>query len=333
MIIKPTLFQLSGIVIDLVHRVSQIPQPGAEAEAHERLITPGGGYNAMIAAKRFGMSVAYAGALGTGIFADIVKDALGKEGIPILAATRSPLDQGTCAVIIDDSGERTFYTHHGAERNPGPRDLAALSPSSSDWLLLSGYSLLKETSAAAFVPWLRTFRRGPVFVFDPAPVVGDIPDANLQPALARANWISANRREAQTLSGATTPEAAAQMLAQGRAGAIVRDGADGCWLSTNGATVKVDGFRVAALDSSGAGDAHIGAFIAAMGLGFDTLAAAQLANAAAAIKTTRFGPATSPGLEETLAFLHDRDVRLRTPPALTEAGIETVAGPQHSGRN
>ncbi|MFF4119913.1 hypothetical protein [Streptomyces sp. NPDC001714] len=51
------------------------------------------------------------------------------------------------------------------------------------------------------------------------------------------------------------------------------------------------------------GDAHVGAFLALLGQGFDPLTAARGANAAAAFSVTRRGPATAPGRTELAAFL------------------------------
>jgi sugar/nucleoside kinase (ribokinase family) len=48
------------------------------------------------------------------------------------------------------------------------------------------------------------------------------------------------------------------------------------------------------VDSTGAGDAHAGVFLAALADGLDPAAAARRANAAAALAVTLPGPATSP---------------------------------------
>ena len=61
-----------------------------------------------------------------------------------------------------------------------------------------------------------------------------------------------------------------------------------------------------AVDSTGAGDAHIGAFLAALLAGREAADAARFANAAAALSVTRLGAATAPLLSETLAFLGGR---------------------------
>jgi sugar/nucleoside kinase (ribokinase family) len=65
----------------------------------------------------------------------------------------------------------------------------------------------------------------------------------------------------------------------------------------------VPGFAVEALDSTGAGDAHTGVFVAALARGADPVAAAWTANAAGALTVTRRGPATCPTAAEIADFL------------------------------
>ena len=54
-------------------------------------LSPGGGFNVMAAAARQGLPVAYAGAHGTGPFADLARAGLAAEGIEVLQpAGRTP---------------------------------------------------------------------------------------------------------------------------------------------------------------------------------------------------------------------------------------------------
>ena len=110
------LLQLSGVVVDLVHQVDHLPAPGEEVETPTFQMTAGGGFNAMAAARRMGVTVTYGGVLGTGPLAEIAMRGLDAEGISLSLAKRAPIDQGSCAVIVDHTGERSFITHHGAER-------------------------------------------------------------------------------------------------------------------------------------------------------------------------------------------------------------------------
>lgn len=307
------LLQLSGVVVDLVHRVEHLPAPGQEVETSAFMMTAGGGFNAMAAARRMGAAVTYGGVLGRGPLAEITLAALRAEGIALATERRSQIDQGSCAVLVEANGERSFITHHGAERDVNSAHLEGLPLAVHSHALLTGYSLYKRASAAAFVAWLPTLPKGLRLVFDPGPTVADIPRTTLEQGVARADWISANAEEARILTGEAEPVAAARRLAAGRDGAIVRRGADGCWLSMDGETLHLPGFAVEAIDTNGAGDAHDGTFIAALIAGFPPADAALIANAAAALSTTVIGPATAPGATQTRQFLEARGAKLAAP--------------------
>jgi len=134
--------------------------------------------------------------------------------------------------------------------------------------------------------------------------------------LSRCDWWSSNQREAALLTGTGDPAEAARRLAArtGRAGVIVRAGSQGCVLALQAArpdAVLIPAPAVMAVDTTGAGDAHSGVFLAGLADGIPPGAAACRANAAAALAVTRPGPAVSPSRAELDAFLAADD---RFPP-------------------
>ncbi|MGV8986177.1 MAG: PfkB family carbohydrate kinase [Cypionkella sp.] len=300
------LIQLSGVIVDHIYRVEAVPKAGEEARVLSSSMAAGGGFNAMVAARRSGMKVAYGGTLGSGPFAEIAAQALKGAGISVLRPRLRGMDQGCCTTLIDDRGERTFIASEGADGVVSDADLTLLQPQPEDWRLLSGYALGYGGSREALTRWLGA-AQGLRLVFDPSPLVAAIAEPTLAAARQAALWISANAAEAQVMTGLIDPAQAAQALAADRpasGGAIVRDGARGCYLALAGQTARhIPGHPVTAIDTNGAGDAHIGAFIAGLARGETPENAALLANIAAAISTTQEGPSTAPRLETVLAVL------------------------------
>lgn len=295
------LLQLSGIVVDLIYEVAAVPRSGEEALVSGFSIRPGGGFNAMVAARRAGMVVSYGGSLGTGPFAEIAMNGLNAEGIPILRSRNPACDQGCCSVMVDPEGERTFVAGDGAEGRVGKEDLGRIDLADFDWTLLSGYSLHYGNSRDAFRGWLKREDRIPRLVFDPSPLAGSLGSDVVGSAMDRAFWISANAREAAALTGLANPEEAAAALAAGRpagGGAVVRTGAEGCIVACGGRCTRVPPHRVQVADTNGAGDIHIGSFIAKLAETDEPATAARYANVAAAISITRKGPATAPNSAE-----------------------------------
>ncbi|WP_299669121.1 PfkB family carbohydrate kinase [uncultured Ruegeria sp.] len=291
------LLQMSGVVADLLYQVDAVPASGEEAIVTGFSIKPGGGFNAMVAAKRAGMMVFYGGAIGSGPFAKTVREGLNTEGIPFLRPQDLARDQGCCTVMIEPEGERTFVASDGAEGHVTDEDLAQISFADFGWTLLSGYTLHYPGSRDALHRWLSADERIGKLIFDPSPIVASLPHEVVQAVMHRASWISANAREAAVLSGHSDPVAAARALAETRrddGGAIVRVGEDGCILAQPGALHHIPPYRVQAVDTNGAGDTHVGSFIARLALGDTPNEAAAYANVAAALSTTQPGPATAP---------------------------------------
>lgn len=302
------LLHLGNVVVDLVLNVPYLPQRGADVLAAASRVSPGGGFNVLAAVARQGLAAAYAGAHGRGPFADLARAALAAEGIEVLLPPKPGPDTGVVIAIVDGTGERTFLTAPGAEATLTAADLAAIRPAPGDVVYLSGYSFLHPANRAALLDWMGRLG-GPgdpasMVVFDPGPLVDQVPAAALAAVLRRADWLTCNAREAAILSGQPDPLTATRALAARQRGVVVRTGPSGCLLGHGGGEpVAIPGFAVQAIDTNGAGDTHAGAFIATLARGAAPPEAARLANAAAALSVTRAGPATAPTATELAHFL------------------------------
>ncbi len=295
------LLQVSGVVVDLVYDVETVPRAGEEAMVTGFRVMPGGGFNAMVAARRAGMAVSYGGSLGTGPFADITMNGLRAERIPVLLPRYAAGDQGCCCVLVDPAGERTFVASDGAEGRMSREELDRIDFAGFDWTLLSGYALHYRGSRDAIRRWLKRADPIPRLVFDPSPVAGFLASEFLGAAVERALWISANEREATVLTGLLDPRDSAAALSEGRpenGGAVVRSGADGCIVACGGRCTEIPPHRVQVTDTNSAGDTHVGSFIAKLAETGQPETAALYANIAAAISTTKKGPATAPDSAE-----------------------------------
>jgi sugar/nucleoside kinase (ribokinase family) len=301
-------------IVDLLMWVPALPERGGDMLAGSSAIQVGGGFNIMAAAARQGLRVVYAGGHGTGPWGDRVRAALAAEGIAVLRTADPDADTGFDVALVEAGGERTFVTSLGAEtlREPGSWDLVRVRY--GDAVYVSGYGLVPLGSGPLLGAWAAGLPPGVLLFLDPGPLVADIPEAVLDPVLSRCDWCSCNQREAGLLTGATDPVEAARRLARrtGRAGVIVRAGPEGCVLAlrvagpadTSGVSLSlVPAPAVVAVDTTGAGDAHSGVFLAGLAAGLAPPDAAGRANAAAALTVTRTGPAVSPSLAELDQFL------------------------------
>jgi len=298
------LIHTGNAVADLVLEVPALPPRGGDVLARSAGRAAGGGVNVMAAAARQGLPVVYAGMLGTGPNGTLVRESLEADGVTLANPPLADLDTGLVIVLVDDGGERTFATIRGAEARLDASALRNADVTGDDWVYVTGYSLAHDANRAALLGWLPALPPHTRVVFDPGPLAHQLPATALAGVLSRMDWCSANLAEARALTGLDDPIAAtAHLAASARAGAIVRCGADGCLMATNGEVARIPGMVVDAVDLNGAGDAHVGAFIAGLAHGLTPAQAARRANAAAALAVTQRGPATSPTSAEVDAFL------------------------------
>ena len=318
-------------IVDVVMRVPGLPPRGGDLLATAAEVAVGGGFNVMAAAARQGMPVLYAGGHGAGHWGDLVRAALAAEGVGLLRPPDPSADTGFDVALVEPDAERTFVTALGAESVTGAGGWDVVPAGSGDAVYVSGYGLAPAGSGPGLGAWAAALPAGPLLFFDPGPLVAQITAEVLEPVLARCDWLSGNAREAALLTGVTPEEAAPRLLARtARANVIVRLGPDGCLLATrdhappdhlaprdhappdhlaprdHAPPDHIPAPTVRAVDTTGAGDAHSGVFLAALADGLPPADAARRANAAAALAVTRPGPATSPTRAELDAWLARR---------------------------
>ena len=300
------LLHTGQIIIDLVMALDTLPVSGGDALAKSARFEAGGGFNVMAAAQRNGLSTWYLGRHGQGPFGDLARQAMLAEGITPTLAPSADQDTGLCVALTEASAERTFISYIGAEGVLTSDDLARVRVEPHDAVYVSGYSLLHSAKAKPLLHWLLGLAHSVHVSFDPGPLLGDIPAELMHALLPRLNLWTSNRLEAQILTGTQTL-AQALLALQGRLARdclkVIRDGAQGCWISDPHGQHALAGFSVQAVDSNGAGDAHTGVLIAALMAGQSPVDAARRANAGAAIAVTRRGPATAPHDHEIDAFM------------------------------
>jgi sugar/nucleoside kinase (ribokinase family) len=308
--LMPNLLHTGQVIIDLVMAVDKLPQTGGDVLAKSASFEAGGGFNVMAAAQRNGLPVVYLGRHGTGRFGDLAREAMRAEGIRIGIAHPAERDTGLCVAVTDASAERSFISYIGAEGEVTAEDLASVPAEAGDYVYVSGYSLLQVGKAQALLDWVLELPKGINVVFDPGPLVDSPDEPLIQALLARIDIWTSNSVEVLRFTGASDIAEALDRLVDhlpAEVLMVVRDGPQGCWISQRGERQHVPGFKVAAVDSNGAGDAHAGVFVAGLAHGLSAIEAARRANAAAALAVTRWGPATSPGSAEVDALIREID--------------------------
>jgi ribokinase len=287
----PRILVLGSLNIDLVQSVPRLPVPGETLRGENFAIHVGGkGANQACAAARLGGTVAFAGMLGSDVFADRVRSELNAAGVRMDFIASSPAASGTATILVLPSGDNVIVIAPGANGDVTPelatRAASTLGP--GDFLLCQ-----LEIPMQSVVAGLATaHERGAITILDPAPAAL-LPDALLQTVAI----LTPNQTEASLLLGAERPvesmqdaAAAAQTLrSRGPATVIVKMGEAGCFVSSAQESKPIAGFRVDAIDTTAAGDTFNGALAVALSEGRSLLQAASFANAAGALSVTKRG--------------------------------------------
>ena len=259
--------------------------------ASQRGMAAGGALNVLSAAARLGLPGLYAGPHGTGPFGDLVRAALARDLVEAGLPPNPKLDTGWTLALVEPDGERTFVTVTGADALVSAEALRSIQYRDGDAVYVSGYDLAYPGAAAAISGHVAGLSRGLFVVLDPGPLVADIETERLAAVLQRTDMLSLNAREVDALGGVD----AVMKRAQPTATVIVRQGPEGATIHAPGSErVSIPSIKVEAVDTSGAGDVHVGANLAGLARGMSWPEAVLFANRAAAYAVSRPGPAAGP---------------------------------------
>ena len=292
--------------LDFVTQAPTIPRPGETVMGRDLAMFPGGkGANQAVAcAKAGGAETCFIGALGDDAFAQTLREALQDAGVRdhIIACPSTPT--GAAFICVSDAGENAITVAPGANHSLTPeRAATALRP-----LLASGrcrYLLLQaEIPMATNVAVAQMAREAGIRVaFNAAPA------SHLPPALLKCiDVLIVNALELETIAqtlGIAAKDVEAQVQALSTPLVVVTLGATGCLVHDRELGLQhCPTFSVEVVDTTGAGDAFAGAFVAALNEGATSIAAAQFANAVGALACTALGAQSStPRLADVQAFL------------------------------
>ncbi|MFM9592259.1 carbohydrate kinase family protein [Streptomyces scabiei] len=174
-----------------------------------------------------------------------------------------------CLVDTSDAAERTFLTDSGAALRFDPGDW---SPSLLDGvtrLHLSGYLFFSEPSRALVSVALRSARaRGVPVSVDPASAgfLRRLGVARFLSLVEGVDLLLPSRDEASLLTGLPDPADAAAELSRLVPLVVVKHGAEGALIARNGggAVSRIPATPAVPRDTTGAGDAFTGAFLATL---------------------------------------------------------------------
>jgi len=300
---------LGVFVADLAFRAGRQPKDGETIVGSGFKMGPGGkGSNQSVAAARVGAKVTFISKIGRDAFGDIALKTWKDEGIVARAAQSDKEPTGAAYIFVNhDTGENAIIVYPGAGGALSTADVDAAADAIRGAKVF--VTQLEQPAATAQHGLEIARAAGVVTIFNPAPAV-PIPDS-IYPF---CDYIVPNETEAATLTGlsvATLNDAKRvgdALLAKGAKNALITLGERGALLHNSKSSIEIPAFSVGpVVETTGAGDAFVGGFAAAMARGIDPAEAARFGCAVAGISVTRPGTAPSmPRLAEVEALLARR---------------------------
>jgi ribokinase len=296
------VFVVGSINQDFVLKVERRPEPGETVTDAELSLFPGGkGANQAIAAARLGAEVAMLGRVGEDAFGrDLVKNLRDNHVDTSRIEAIPDAPTGSAFITVTPDGENAIVVSPGANRGFGPGDIEAASEDLTQARVLVAQLEIEvdavETAAHIVVD------SGGRFLLNLAPA-REVSGAMLR----RCNPLVLNEHEAQFLLGDSArgaEESARKLLELGPESVVVTIGADGAILATKEITQHYPAPQVEAVDTTGAGDAFVGALAAKLSAGVpleESVPYAVLAGAVAVTQEGAQGSLPTPGDIEKLS--------------------------------
>jgi len=291
------IWVVGSTMIDMIAYSSRMPGPGETVIGDRFNLGFGGkGANQAVMARRLGSEVGMVNCLGTDVFGDSTVENFERLGIDVRYISRtSEVSSGVAPIWVEPNGTNRIIVVPGANFNLTPEEaIRAMREVDQVDVVLGQLEILQETTAAGF----RVGRdRGAICVLNPAPA------APLQAELVEAtDWLVPNEVEFAEIASpvlgrkadAFNPTDITDLALALKVRILVTIGERGAALHREDLTIEfVAPPRVEAVDTTGAGDAFVGAFAYGLAAGLSEMEAVHLSCACAASSVTRPGTQTS----------------------------------------
>ncbi|MFE6970671.1 ribokinase [Isoptericola sp. NPDC057653] len=266
---------------DLLARTTVHPAPGETVLGRDLQVLPGGkGANQAVAAALLGARVAFVGAVGEDEFAQAATSGLRDAGVDLARLDVVPGGTGVAVVTVAADGENAIVVIPGANAAVG----AAQVRRHADLLDTAAVVVLQGEIPRDGIEEAARLAGGRVVV-NLAPVI------DVDPAVLRgADPLVVNEHEAHAALGLlehggptgaelSDEDVVAALRRLGVPSVVLTRGAQGALVAGHGVdgVVAVPSPRVAAVDTTGAGDAFVGALAGELARGTGLVDAARLA--------------------------------------------------------
>ena len=264
-----------------------------QTQAYKGQAAGGSAANTTVAFSALGGQAFYGCRVGNDDLGQIYLAGLNDAGIQTSDKSISEGVTGTCMVLVSDDSERTMHTYLGITAELSDQQIELEPLKTAKWLYIEGYLSTSDTAREA-VKQARQIARDhgvkiALTLSDPAMV--QYARAGLDDLIADGvDLLFCNEQEALMYTQTDSIDAALEKLKALSDQIVITLGANGALVSTKDDLIRVNGRKVIAVDTNGAGDAFSGTFLYALNAGKDLQTATELAILISSQVVSQFGP-------------------------------------------
>ena len=267
---------------DLIfYDLPRLPRAGQELKTSRFARVAGGGaITTAVTAARLGTRVGVISAVG-----DLARAHLASAGVA-LRDLRRPSEAPALTAVLSTGGERTFVTYNGVNDLLEPRLLREVPRVGSPHVHCAFY----PSRCNRWVTVVRALHaRGRSVSWDFGWNPGLVGDRAFTRLLGVLDVVFVNEAEARLYSRARSLPAALRWWRTAAPATVVKLGRRGAMYLSEHAVLRAPGVRVRTVDTTGAGDAFNGGYLAARARGRDAATCLRAGNQAGARSTTKAG--------------------------------------------
>ncbi len=285
----PRILVIGDVMTDVIVRPEGPLARGSDRRASIAVRPGGSAANQAAWLASFGAGVDFVARVGA---ADVESETARFKAIgvmPHLVGDRTH-ETGRLIALIDPDGERSFLTDRGANEALEARDIPDALIEGAALIHLSGYSFFAPSPRAAVLDVMRRVGKKPISI-DPASAefLRELGADTFLSLTQGAAILFPNEEEATILAGSDDPEIQCARLAAHYPLVVVKRGAAGAEAAAGESRWRVNTPKIEAVDTTGAGDAFVAAFLSQRLSGADIEPALERAAAAGAAASAIVG--------------------------------------------
>ena len=264
---------------------------------HAQRASGGSAGNTIIAASYFGASTFFSGKVANDDNGEFYMRDMANAGVATPAQNPEEGITGKCLILITPDAERSMNTFLGASEQFSARELDSDAIAASAYLYIESYLVTSPSGKQAAIEAAKLARSNNTKIalsFSDPGIIEYFHAGVLDIMGGKIALAFCNRDEALSFANTEDLDQAIAVLHDHCDEFVITLGAEGALVYDGETMHAIDGVKVEAIDTNGAGDMFAGAFLYGISHGMTHAQAGKFASLAASRVVSQFGPRLQP---------------------------------------